>query len=244
MLLNLSIFLWFGSICPWPSFVYNDGIIPIYRLVFLGALILLFRRLPVVFALHKYIHQIEEKRQAIFVGFFGPVGVSAIFYLYVSLEFLESIHDENGHQRADAEKLGETMTIVVWFLAICSIVVHGLSIPLGKLGFYLPRTLSQAFDSTASEDPQSFRVRGGPELSQSLRKRQRRNQGSGHSTPGRLGTPSDIPIFSIGGTVIRNIVTGTMTPGTPGEHNEPSTPPATAASRTIRFPDEAVASAA
>lgn len=122
MLLNLSIFLWFGSICPWKSFLSNDGIIPIYRLVFLGVLILLFRRLPVVFATHKYIHQIEEKRQAIFVGFFGPIGVSAIFYLYISLEFLELIHDEDGRQRADAEKLGRTMYIVVWFLVICSIV--------------------------------------------------------------------------------------------------------------------------
>lgn len=122
MLLNLSIFLWFGSICPWGSFVSNDGIISIYRLIFLGVLILLFRRLPVVFAMHKYISQIEQKRQAIFVGFFGPIGVSAIFYLYISLEFLELIRDENGHQRADAEKLSVTMTIVVWFLVICSIV--------------------------------------------------------------------------------------------------------------------------
>jgi NhaP-type Na+/H+ or K+/H+ antiporter len=31
--------------------------------------------------MHKWIHQIEEARQAIFVGFFGPIGVSAVFYL-------------------------------------------------------------------------------------------------------------------------------------------------------------------
>ena len=42
MLLNLAIFIWFGSICPWASFADND-IIPIYRLIFLGILILLLR---------------------------------------------------------------------------------------------------------------------------------------------------------------------------------------------------------
>ena len=71
--------------------------------------------------MHKFIHQIEEMRQAIFVGFFGPIGVSAIFYLYISLEFLETI-TVDGEQREDAKRLGDTIMIVVWFLAICSIV--------------------------------------------------------------------------------------------------------------------------
>jgi len=71
--------------------------------------------------MHRFIHQIEEKRQAIFVGFFGPIGVSAVFYLYISVEFLEKI-TVNGVQREDAKQLAEVITIVVWFLAICSIV--------------------------------------------------------------------------------------------------------------------------
>jgi NhaP-type Na+/H+ or K+/H+ antiporter len=87
MLLNLTIFLWFGAICPWESFANNDSI-PIYRLVFLGILILLLRRLPFVFALHRYIRQIEEKRQAIFVGFFGPIGVSGESYATFNLTTL------------------------------------------------------------------------------------------------------------------------------------------------------------
>lgn len=74
-----------------------------------------------MFALHRFIPQIEEKRQAIFVGFFGPIGVSAIFYLYISLEFLETIKVD-GVERADAEHLGEVIKVVVWFLVICSIV--------------------------------------------------------------------------------------------------------------------------
>jgi NhaP-type Na+/H+ or K+/H+ antiporter len=120
MLLNLSIFMWYGAVCPWASFLHND-VIPIYRLIPLGILILLFRRLPVVLAMHWKIPPIEEKHQAFFVGFFGPIGVSAIFYLYVSIEFLSGI-TVNGVVRADAARLQDVMTVVVWFLTICSIV--------------------------------------------------------------------------------------------------------------------------
>ena len=110
----------FGAVCPWYTFLHND-VIPIYRLIFLGVLILLFRRLPVVFALHWNIWQIEQKQQAIFVGFFGPIGVSAVFYLYISLEYLRTI-TVDGTIREDAERLEVIFTVVVWFLAMCSIV--------------------------------------------------------------------------------------------------------------------------
>jgi hypothetical protein len=80
--------------------------------------------------MHRFIDEIKEKRQAIFVGFFGPIGVSAIFYLYISLEFLETI-TVDGVQRADAEGLGEVMMVVVWFLVICSIVSPILTYNVG-----------------------------------------------------------------------------------------------------------------
>lgn len=107
----------------------HNNVIPIYRLIFLGILVLLLRRPPIIFGLHKHIHQIEEWRQALFVGFFGPIGVSAIFYLYVTLEFLRTEIKVNGHERADAERLGEVMTVVIWFIVICSIV-SSVSVPV------------------------------------------------------------------------------------------------------------------
>lgn len=145
MLLNVAVFIWFGAVCPWGQFAHNEYI-SIWRLILLGILVLLLRRLPVVMALHSKIHQIEGFRHALFVGFFGPIGVSAIFYIYVSREFLAGI-TVNGQQREDAHHLSEVIVLVVWFLAICSIIVHGISIPLGKLGFYLPRTISAAISS-------------------------------------------------------------------------------------------------
>jgi NhaP-type Na+/H+ or K+/H+ antiporter len=120
MLLNLSVFMWFGAVCPWSSFL-NNSVIPIYRLIFLGILILLVRRLPIVFAMHKGIHQIEQVSQALFVGFFGPIGVGAIFYLSISLEFLREIK-VNGEIPEDVQQVIETIQVVVWFLVVCSIV--------------------------------------------------------------------------------------------------------------------------
>ena len=120
MLLNLAVFMWFGAVCPWAMFLHNN-VIPIYRLIFIGVLILLFRRVPIVYAMHWKIKQIEEKQQALFVGFFGPIGVSAVFYLYVTLEFLRAV-TVDGVVREDAVRLEEVLTVVIWFLAICSIV--------------------------------------------------------------------------------------------------------------------------
>lgn len=122
MLLNAAIFMWFGAVCPWHKFVYNE-VIPIYRLIPLGILVILFRRPPIIALMHTRIHQIEQWRQAAVVGFFGPIGVSAIFYLYISQEYLRtSVLDDNGNQREDAARLAEIMMVVIWFLVICSVV--------------------------------------------------------------------------------------------------------------------------
>lgn len=121
MLLNVSFFIWIGAVAPWDAFAKNN-VIPIYRLIFLGILVLLFRRLPFIFAMHKHIRQITEWRQAVFVGFFGPIGVSAVFYLYVAVDYLEKNFIYDGELRKDAEQLIEVLTVVVWFLVVCSVV--------------------------------------------------------------------------------------------------------------------------
>ena len=155
MLLNVAIFMWYGAVCPWHKFLAND-VIPIYRLIPLGIMVLLFRRVPMVLLFHKFrlIHQIDDIRRALFAGFFGPIGVSAMYYLYVSREFLRGL-DVSGHERAEADRLSECINIIVWFLIICSITVHGISISFGKLGFYLPRTISTAISTERSTASQS-----------------------------------------------------------------------------------------
>ncbi|KAL8806588.1 MAG: hypothetical protein Q9182_001235 [Xanthomendoza sp. 2 TL-2023] len=141
MLLNYAVFAWFGAVCPWPSFGHSH-VIPVYRLIFLGILVLLFRRIPMIYAMSTRIRQIQGWQQILFTGFFGPIGVSAVFYLYVALDFLRHV-TVDGVVREDAARLEEVIMVVVWFLVICSIVGHGLSLPLGKLGYKALRMISK-----------------------------------------------------------------------------------------------------
>jgi len=230
MLLNVAIFIWYGAVCPWEKFLTND-VIPIYRLIALGVLVLLLRRPVVVLAAHSWIPQTEDLRQAIFMGFFGPVGVSGVFYLYITLEFIETLgHGEN--PREDVAHLGEATTVIVWFIAVCSVVVHGLSVPLGKLGFWFPRTLSRTL-TLDNENDSRFRIRervsnAFPVLSTS-RSRSR------NATPRHSTSNVHLPIHRIGGTVIRAGGSGSETPNS-GAPTRPETPPLP--NRTIRFPDE------
>ncbi|TKA25545.1 hypothetical protein B0A50_05406 [Salinomyces thailandicus] len=232
MLLNVSVFMWFGAVCPWHSFVDNN-VIPIYRLIFLGILVLLFRRLPMVLAFHKFIHQIEEVRHAAFVGFFGPIGVSAIFYLYISREFLRRIEFPAGQEREDAERLAETMNVVIWFLVMCSIFVHGLSIPLGKLGLYLPRTISTAISSERVSATPSMQRQSDPDeptmpdLAQRAERDQRwlishlrhssRNNGEGEDKKGAKWLPHVL------GNASRRIKNDTQRPEGMAVHGEEGT---------------------
>jgi len=136
MLLNVAIFIWYGAVCPWEKFLTND-VIPIYRLIALGVLVLLLRRPVVVLAAHSWIPQTEDLRQAIFMGFFGPVGVSGVFYLYITLEFIETLgHGEN--PREDVAHLGEATTVIVWFIAVCSVVSRS---SWSSPGVYLPHVI-------------------------------------------------------------------------------------------------------
>ncbi|KAI0200526.1 hypothetical protein F4808DRAFT_153615 [Astrocystis sublimbata] len=150
MLLNVVIFMWYGAVCPWRSFVTNS-VVPIMRLIPLGLLILILRRPPFILGSYKKIPQIDGIKQATFMGFFGPIGCSAIFYLYVTINFVRTLNPGGGDvPREDVKNLEELVEVIVWFMVIASVVIHGLSIPLGKLGFRLPRTISRSISTSRS----------------------------------------------------------------------------------------------
>ncbi|KAI1633927.1 Sodium/hydrogen exchanger family-domain-containing protein [Biscogniauxia mediterranea] len=246
MLLNVAIFMWYGAVCPWQSFLTNN-VIPIYRLIPLGILILLFRRLPFILALHKKIPQIGGIRQAIFMGFFGPIGCSAIFYLYATLEFIDTLNPDGGDEpRWDVANLKEEVMVIVWFLTICSVVVHGLSIPLGKFGIYLPRTISRTMTSSAGNDEVHSQLR--PRLTDFL-PRSRSRGGTEANSPAESRSTSARPAYRIGGSIIperepRGADRGSDgTPTSPKSHDGVGMQSPTFPSRTIRFPDEEISHA-
>ncbi|KAI1751264.1 Sodium/hydrogen exchanger family-domain-containing protein [Xylaria castorea] len=251
MLLNVVIFMWYGAVCPWQSFVANN-VISISRLIPLGLLILLIRRPPFILGIYKKIPQIDGIKQATFMGFFGPIGCSAIFYLYVTINFIRTLNPGGGVvPREDVANLEEAVHVIVWFMVIASVVIHGLSIPLGKLGFRLPRTISRSIStprSISTERP-SFQTNN---LTNDVRlpRSRSRNRTSGHpsdSTNTSVGRP-----FKIGGSLIPSTEPtqdfhglqagdglGTALPSTGGE-SQPAMQSPVAPNRTVRFPDERV----
>jgi sodium/hydrogen antiporter len=124
MLLNVSVFLWYGAAMPWFRFG-DEGVIHTWRLIVLAAAVLLFRRLPWIFTMHVcgWIPEITETKQAVFMGFFGPIGVSAVYYIFVTVDFIEKhLAQEEGVLAREAKEFGELVRTVVWFLCTCSIV--------------------------------------------------------------------------------------------------------------------------
>ncbi|KAK8866002.1 hypothetical protein IAR55_001153 [Kwoniella newhampshirensis] len=149
-LLNSAIFLYIGAILPWSDF--NDfGITP-WRLVILGILVMLIRRLPWIVLLSRWIPSLCTMYESLFAGFFGPIGVGAVFYVQVALDVLP---DDGSRQH-----LRDTILPVVYFLVLTSVVVHGITIPIGK-GFQRARTSTLTKTKTSDSKLQSSANGGG-----------------------------------------------------------------------------------
>ena len=100
-----GIFLYIGAVLPWSEFGNFESLTP-WRLVVLGICVMLLRRMPWVMLLvsapdcillprtpmltlqGRWIPALPTWRDTAFAGFFGPIGVGAIFYTQVALEFL------------------------------------------------------------------------------------------------------------------------------------------------------------
>jgi NhaP-type Na+/H+ or K+/H+ antiporter len=76
-LFNLSYFVMFGAsfslLVLWSEF-------GITRLIIFSLLVLVLRRLPIVVLLSTWIPQLKSPKEALFCGWFGPMGVGALFY--------------------------------------------------------------------------------------------------------------------------------------------------------------------
>ena len=118
----------------------------------LGLAVLLLRRLPTIFLLQRWIPDIRTMREAIFVGHFGPMGVGALFIATLAVERLPTpTYPPESH----LDILSLTIKPIVYFLIMCSILVHGLSIPVFTNSKRLTRrinSISRTFTS-GSQNP-------------------------------------------------------------------------------------------
>lgn len=127
VLLNFGGFMYIGSIIPWSEFNQPDITGLTYgRLIGLGVMVLLFRRIPAIFAMYKFMPKVvKDWKEALFMGYFGPIGIGAVFYV----EHTRHLFPEPGEGDAEENNLTRVMIPVVYWLVLFSIVVHGLSIP-------------------------------------------------------------------------------------------------------------------
>ncbi|ATY65737.1 Na(+) H(+) antiporter 1 [Cordyceps militaris] len=127
VLLNFGGFMYIGTIIPWSEFNDPDGTGLTYgRLVLLGFLVLLFRRIPAILITYKLMPATcTSWKEALFMGYFGPIGVGAVFYL----EHSRHLFPKLGQGDVEETNLARAMGPVVYWLVLFSIVIHGLSIP-------------------------------------------------------------------------------------------------------------------
>lgn len=135
LLLNSTFFVYLGTVIPWADFsnMPHSPNVTVPKLFGLLVLILLFRRLPAVLALKRWIPDIHTWAEAFFAGHFGPMGVGALFLSIearAQLETGESLplpSPDDPAANPHNVRASHLMYPVICFIVLGSILVHGLS---------------------------------------------------------------------------------------------------------------------
>lgn len=137
LLFNTAAFIYIGALIPFGSYIAarhvpeTESGIAVWRLVVLAISILVVRRLPIIMLVYKFVPDIKTVREALFTGWFGPMGVGAVFIS--TLARTELTEGQEEHDTSQVDRLREVISPVVLFLVLCSVVTHGLSIPFFSL---------------------------------------------------------------------------------------------------------------
>lgn len=110
---TLPVFVLFGLVAPWSEWVALG-----WRGVLLVLLVLLLRRLPVILLLRPWLSPLRGLAMLLLMGWFGPVGVSALFYASLVANLTGS----------------DLAWVVGSLIVLASLMVHGVSAaPLARL---------------------------------------------------------------------------------------------------------------
>ncbi|MEX2543918.1 MAG: cation:proton antiporter [Phycisphaeraceae bacterium] len=105
----LPIFVFFGMVLPWGAWRELG-----WAVVALAVLLVVLRRLPAVWAMRRWMGVVRDGREAVLLGWFGPMGVAAIYY---------ALHVER--------QVGPLASEVVWpvvsLVVAVSVVVYGVT---------------------------------------------------------------------------------------------------------------------
>lgn len=112
-LFTIPVFFLLGLVLPWKDWL-NMGM----PLALFVAAILLFRRIPALLLLKPFLKQISRWPRILLVGWFGPIGIAALFYAVLTIK-------KTGYEEA----LPITAAVIT-----ASVLVHGLtSVPFSRL---------------------------------------------------------------------------------------------------------------
>lgn len=204
LLLNLSYFVYFGTVIPWDQFnAPEHGMIP-WKLVVIAIFVIFFRRIPIMLALKPIIPDIKTWREALFAGHFGPIGVGAIFAAILARAEMETGSTDPLAELPPPGSKDYNVIYLIWpitcFLVIISIAIHGSSIAvftLGKRINTLTLTLSYTQDNEVGRSWMDRLPRLSASSSKSISKLDTASLDSGSNEkvafpPGTLG-PTGVP---------------------------------------------------
>lgn len=98
--------------------------------------------------------------------------------------------------------------------------MHGVSVPIGKLGYHLPRTLSTAIGSNSRGEPGSFQAEGPQTEPQILRQRIIKHNDQSNDQQNRAGPPRTV--FGIGGGAIHTGLSDPVVSARSSTYNSPA----------------------
>jgi len=131
MLMNWAFFIFFGSSIKWEAF--NSGYLVLWRLFLVTALIFVFRRLPAVLVFRNWITPIRFFKESIYVGWFGPVGVGAMWYTSLAIQRLKiEPFEKEGEIKIENEEFNMYYYSIM-FIVFLSIILHGITVPIAHM---------------------------------------------------------------------------------------------------------------
>lgn len=158
LLLNLTYFVYFGTIIPWEQYNNGEYGLEAWRLVVIAILVIFFRRIPIMMALKPLIPDVKTWREALFAGHFGPIGVGAIFVAILARAELEHEEPVPLSELPPADSPHFDLIYLVWpivsFMVVTSILVHGSSIAVFTLGKRINTlTLTMSYTAAPEDGP-------------------------------------------------------------------------------------------
>ncbi|KAK0722589.1 alkali metal cation/H+ antiporter Nha1 C terminus-domain-containing protein [Lasiosphaeria miniovina] len=208
LLLNLTYFVYFGTIIPWEQF--NDAAFGLsaWRLAVLAIFVIFFRRIPIMMALKPIIPDIKTWREALFAGHFGPIGVGAIFVAILARAELEHESAVPLSELPSPDSEHFTLLSLVWpittFLVVASIIVHGSSIAVFTLGKRINTlTITMSYTQAGEEGPTWMNRL--PRISSQSRSQARTTDTEGEELKLPEMPPGTLPPIGIPGHFLRRV---------------------------------------